>query len=295
MKPEHSFVAERAVAAHCEELLASRRPEVDPADLLAQFAPKLVDPLARALSRLGAIKPRVTIAAPRPASLEEIAASVGEPRMCWALKAGAKASQPVLAFVDAETVFGLLDRAFGGKGEAPDPMPDAFPLSAELFLARIEPVLVETLANALEIAEVQVAARHADPARASGLAKDTAMLLLDVTAELEDEGELSFAFALTPETVAALLDAPAPSPSDSGPTGAPATCEAVCMDAPLPLRATLVNMRMGVSRLSALKPGDVLPVSIARNVPLSVRGRVIAHGTVGEVDERVALQITQAF
>jgi flagellar motor switch protein FliM len=39
----------------------------------------------------------------------------------------------------------------------------------------------------------------------------------------------------------------------------------------------------------------VLPVSVARAVPLRVGETTIAHGSVGAVDERVAVQITQAF
>ena len=35
--------------------------------------------------------------------------------------------------------------------------------------------------------------------------------------------------------------------------------------------------------------------SVARAVPLRVGGHTIAHGTVGTVDDRVAIQITNAF
>jgi flagellar motor switch protein FliM len=34
---------------------------------------------------------------------------------------------------------------------------------------------------------------------------------------------------------------------------------------------------------------------VARNVPLRIGTRTIAHGTIGALDERVAVQITQAF
>jgi len=52
---------------------------------------------------------------------------------------------------------------------------------------------------------------------------------------------------------------------------------------------------MPFSAISALRPGQVLPVSVARSIPLSVGGRTVAHGVVGAVDDRVAIQITQAF
>ena len=45
--------------------------------------------------------------------------------------------------------------------------------------------------------------------------------------------------------------------------------------------------------VAALAPGDVLPIMVARSVPLQIGDAVIARGTVGEVDKQVALQITQ--
>lgn len=54
-------------------------------------------------------------------------------------------------------------------------------------------------------------------------------------------------------------------------------------------------MRVPLARIAALRPGQVLPVSVARQVPLSIGGEIVAQGTLGEVDDRVALQIIQAF
>jgi len=59
--------------------------------------------------------------------------------------------------------------------------------------------------------------------------------------------------------------------------------------------AVLVDMSLPFSRLSALRPGDVLLVTVARSIPLKVDGRTIATGTVGEVEDRVAVQLQHAF
>jgi len=52
------------------------------------------------------------------------------------------------------------------------------------------------------------------------------------------------------------------------------------------------------SLIASLKVGQILPVSVARSVPLIMgehdTGQIIAHGTIGAVDEHVAIQITQA-
>ena len=66
-------------------------------------------------------------------------------------------------------------------------------------------------------------------------------------------------------------------------------------DLPLAVSAVLVDMSIPFSTLSALQPGQILPVAVARSIPLKVGGKTIAHGTIGAMDDRVAVQITQAF
>jgi flagellar motor switch protein FliM len=66
-------------------------------------------------------------------------------------------------------------------------------------------------------------------------------------------------------------------------------------DLPLGLSAVLVDMRIPFSVIANLKPGMILPVAVARQVPLRVGEATVAHGTVGTMDDRVAVQISQAF
>ena len=66
-------------------------------------------------------------------------------------------------------------------------------------------------------------------------------------------------------------------------------------DVDLPLRAVLVDVPMSVSRLASLEPGAVIPVAVNRNVPLLTGNLTIALGCVGELDDRVALELTQSF
>ena len=54
-------------------------------------------------------------------------------------------------------------------------------------------------------------------------------------------------------------------------------------------------MALPVSAIAALVPGQILPVTVARNVPLWIGETQIAHGTIGALDERIAVQITHAF
>lgn len=62
---------------------------------------------------------------------------------------------------------------------------------------------------------------------------------------------------------------------------------------PLPLTATLVEMQVPLSLLATIEPGVVLPVAVARAVPLSIGETVLARGTVGTQDDRVAIKLSQ--
>jgi flagellar motor switch protein FliM len=64
---------------------------------------------------------------------------------------------------------------------------------------------------------------------------------------------------------------------------------------PVEVCAVIVDMQVPFSAIAALAPGDILPVQVARAVPLRVGDAIFAHGTIGAVDERVAVQITRAF
>ncbi|MBA3055783.1 MAG: FliM/FliN family flagellar motor switch protein [Sphingomonadales bacterium] len=69
----------------------------------------------------------------------------------------------------------------------------------------------------------------------------------------------------------------------------------IVMGAPLYLAGVLVDMRRAMAVLAAIEPGTVLPVAVARAVPLLLGGLAVASGTVGAADDRIAIQITTAF
>ena len=56
-------------------------------------------------------------------------------------------------------------------------------------------------------------------------------------------------------------------------------------------RSVLACPTMQLADLLTLAPGDVIPISMPTMVPLIVENRVVAHGTVGDQDGRVALKI----
>ncbi len=59
----------------------------------------------------------------------------------------------------------------------------------------------------------------------------------------------------------------------------------------LPVKTVLARPDLKMSELIALKPGDVIPINIARHLPLIVGDRVYAHGSIGEQDGCAAFMI----
>jgi flagellar motor switch protein FliM len=59
----------------------------------------------------------------------------------------------------------------------------------------------------------------------------------------------------------------------------------------LPVRSVLARPELSVAQVMALRPGDVIPITIEPKVPLIVANRRLASGTIGEREGRAALMI----
>lgn len=296
MRPERALVAQRALAQHCEELI---RPAPDAGELLPCFGragDRLARALCAALTPLLGEPPLVRCEPPRETQAEGFMLGIGV-LAANSLLTGPGSTRLCLS-VEADGVLRLVDRAFGGRGEAPDPLPEAFPLSAELMIGRIEALCTAALAQALDLGPAAFGplARAGSMAELEPFAAATrlAALALDVTEANGSTWAVQIALPLA--ALPALLgEAPAPPATarQGGRFRHPA--DEPFGDVPLTLSAVLVDMRIGMAALSALRPGDVLPVAVARSVPLQAGGRTIAHGQVGAMDDRVALQLIQTF
>ena len=284
-------------ARHCAELLGAGPSIGEMVRPLAKLGEKLARTLPAGLGRLtGGDAPVVRIGIPAEGNLDSIA---GEDMALAAhsLMGLGPRRLPLLATFEAAPVFRLLDRAFGGRGMVPDPLPTAFPLSAELLLARIEDAIAAALSAGLggdETHRVSPLRRDTDLSQLAPFA--AAEPLLQIVLEIEEAGaqawSLALAFPLS--TLAAALVVPRRQRRVAARTARPAPGDEPFASMPLEVTAVLVDMNLPFSRLSALRPGDVLPVTVARSVPLRVDGRTIATGTVGEVEDRVAVQLQHA-
>jgi flagellar motor switch protein FliM len=299
MKPERSFVAARALAQHCHELLRVGLSPDESLAMLEQAGHALAKALAPMLAPLlGGEAPVVCAAAPQPGGADALAAQVAPLAANSLLACGAQASSMLIS-IEAEAVFWLVDRAFGGKGQLRGKLPGAFPLSAELMIVRLETLVIAALGVAFGLtwpAAIRPLRRDGSLAALVPFSADAPLAIqhLTITEPSGSTWTLSLAIPLvalgelgdrTTQLAPKLQQDRAPANPAEDPYGA----------MPLTVRAVLVDMAMPVSVLSQLAPGQVLPVTIARNVPLRVGGTTIAHGTIGALDERVAVQITQSF
>ena len=146
MRPEHNFIAERALAQHCPELLRAEPSPGEALAMLEQAGQRLAKALGPLLAPiLGGETPQVRAEASQQGGPDALAMHVAPLAANSLLAAGAQAV-PMLVSIEAEAVVRLVDRAFGGKGELRGGLPEAFPLSAELMIVRLETLALPRLA-----------------------------------------------------------------------------------------------------------------------------------------------------
>lgn len=302
MKQERTITAERPLAQHCAELVRTAPGQAELATRLDAALGRLARALVPALAPLTggkglAVKPRVA----RATTAGELALLIPGLAASSLLALGEEAL-PLLVSLDAAAVLRMIDRTFGGRGTVPEPLPAEFPGSADLLIGRLESLLIAALAGALGLPEGTPLA----PLRRAGLIDELAPFPGEdslVVAEIEVAEAAGdswlITLALPPETLTLLFAGTPPVPQagsrrPADPLGLPFA------DLPLELTAVLVDMRMSMRTLAALRPGTVLPVAVARQVPLRIGDPAsppvtLATGTVGAAEDRVALQITSAF
>lgn len=299
MKPERAFIAERALAQHCPELLRAAPPASELLPLLGHAAARLARALGAALAPLlGHEAPEVAADAPRECTGEELSSEIAALAANSLLAAGGK-SAPLLLSVEAGAVLRLVDRAFGGRGEAPARLPEEFPLSAELMIARLETLAIAAIAEAFALGwpgAVRPLRRSGSLAALAPFPGAPPLALQRFTITEPSGASWTLTLAVPIDLLPTLLGNSArPDPADKPPRAPANPADDPYGALPLGLHAVLVDMAMPVSAIAALVPGQLLPVNVARSVPLRIGETTIAHGTIGALDERIAVQITHAF
>lgn len=293
MKPERAFIAERAIARHDPALL---RPGPSAAELLPALA-RMSERLAKAVRGalgplLGGAEPQINTMKPMETDFADFCSEVPRLAANCLMQVGAS---PFMVSIEGESVLRLVDRAFGGPGDTPASLPKEFPLSAELMIGRIEQVVATALTVALggNGGVIRSVRRDASLAQLQAMPDATkiASLLLNVVEQGRMPWAISIAFPL--DTLGAMFAHGDTRRPARGPRGPASPTDAPFADVPVELAAVLVDMKLPLAAVSALRVGQVLPVPIARNVPVKIGGKTYACGTVGALEDRVAIQITQ--
>lgn len=294
MKPERPIRAAGFAANHCDALFRQR---AEPADLLPEFG-RLGERLARQLGPAlasfgGGTTPEVRMAGVERQSGAELGEAIGTLAANCLLAIGGGRTRLLLS-IDGGALLAQLDRAFGGTGEIGAKLPAALPLSADLLAQRVEHGFADLLAEAIAPVEaLAVLERSNSYATLAPFKKNEALVAL--TFEVFEAGarSLTLRLAARADSLSAILpstDTRRRAPSrNAGPLDAPFA------DIALSLEAVLTEMRVPLSRVATFAPGQTIPIPVARAVPLRVGGTIVARGTVGELDDRVALQITNAI
>lgn len=201
--------------------------------------------------------------------------------------------------IDAALISMLVDRFYGGHGARPAQTRREFTPTENRLLARLADQFVAALAECwAEIAAIDpvLLGRETNVGQAEIMAGEAQVVVQGFNVNL-GEKDVRLIEIVYPKAGFAGLDA-------AGDHGASHQAEllppdpvwqaglaARLDDVRLPARTVLARPNLKMSELVALQPGDVIPIQIARHLPLLIGERIFAHGTVGEQDGSVAFMI----
>lgn len=300
MRMSHAFATARTAAVHCPELVARGPRPAESAALLAAWrrdlALMLADDLSGLLSgdRLG-----VTIAEPEPLTGAQALERIGPVAANSLLRVGVTGETALLSF-DFSTALALTDRSFGGDGRIGGIMPEALPRSAALMVEEAAGVIAAAITRASQgdtpsssACNGEVIVRSESASRLKPFAPEADVLLLEIAIANRQGCQWRANLTLTAERMNRLLPGNGRSPRPSGPRASGSGFAAPFAELPLPLHVVLAEFDLSLSRLQALAPGDTIPLAMGRQVPLMAGETVVAHGSIGTAEDRMAIRLTR--
>ncbi|WP_432768797.1 MAG: hypothetical protein HEQ22_15755 [Sphingopyxis sp.] len=202
---------------------------------------------------------------------------------------------PVLLAASRPLILQLVDIFYGGKGQLAaerEELTDA----EDRFAARLGRDMGLQLAAAwaekLPI-EPALDCVTANPAKLAAVRADDEMLVQRFTLRgAPFEGRtISCAYPLAAlRGIAGAEPLPHTQDSAADPVWAAALGKAL-RDVRLPVRSVLARPEISLIKLLSLEVGDIIPLTIPRNVPVTVSGRNFASGSIGEANGNAAIMI----
>lgn len=304
MRMAHDFAAARAAAQHCPELTGhgearGPRPE-ERAELLTAWRRDLARALADDLSPLlSDDRLAVTIDEPDPLTGAEALERIGTLAANSLLRVGAgggAGGETALLSFDFATALALTERSFGGEGRMADNAPETLPRSAALMVEEAATMIAQTMTRASYAdARGEVMIRSENAARLKPFAPDAACLMFTLVIANQQGCTWRASLVVTAERMDRLLPGAARTPrprprADRRPANGTA---APFANVPLSLHAVLAEFDLSLARLQTLSPGDSIPLTMGRQVPLMVGEQVLAYGSIGTADDRMAIRLTR--
>lgn len=292
-----TFANARPVAEHCAELTwRGPRPE-ERAEHLSSWCRDLGQVLAQELGQLfSGGKLQVTVAEPEMMAGKAVFERIGAVAVNSLLRCG-EGDQTILLSFDLATAVALTDYSFGGDGAMPEEAPTQLPRSAAMLIEQCASMIAQVIAmtnGSAERATGDVLVRSESATRLKPFSAATEVAFFDVTLSTGSERQWSAILAVASDRLDGLLPGmaagrpakPRPSAPSDGTRGPFAAM-------PLPLEAVVSEFDLSLTRLQQLSPGDEIPLTIARELPLRVGEQVFAHGTLGTIENRMALRVTR--
>ncbi|MCW2404251.1 flagellar motor switch protein FliM [Sphingobium sp. B1D7B] len=204
---------------------------------------------------------------------------------------------PVVLRIDAPLVSLLVDRFYGGKGDRASSDKREFTPTETRLGARLADGIIAALVECwAEIAPLEPALinRETNPAHAQLMPGETAIVVQGFEVDMGDHRPRIIEFIYPKAGFGGLEIVGSPKAGDEARPADPVWRTRLATrldDVRFPVRTVLARPNLKMAELMSLKPGDVIPIHIARQLPLLVGDRVFAQGTVGEQDGSAAFMI----
>lgn len=311
MRMSHEFAAARTAAQHCSELTEhglGRGPRPEERDaMMAAWRRDLARVLADDLSPLlSGDRLDVTISEPEALSGADALRRIGEVAANSLLRCGLSAETALLSF-DFAAAVALTDRSFGGDGKQTGSVPEQLPRSAALMVDEAAAMIAQAITrvsfgeapppagSAMRGANAAgVIIRSESAARLKAFDLAAPCMMVTITIANRQGSEWRASLALAPERLDRLLPGAGRTarvrPADRTPATGMAAPFATM---PLSLHVVLAEFDLSLARLQTLAPGDQIPLAMGRQVPLMVGERVLAHGSIGTTEDRMAIRLTR--
>lgn len=265
----------------------------------------LVSGIAEDLAIQLNLKPEVRLAAFEVVPAPEVLLSMGSPCAAFLFRVGDGGPSIGLLDLSRSLAFGLLDRALGGEGETGGPDRALSPLEQSLLrglidrlLSRLRDAWKEHAPVGAEVVGFESNAAQCD---LGGPESRVFVSVFDVEAP-PLAGRLTIALPMARLGLLASGAATA-APASAGPTpsalqGARRSLSTTTLaHARVTLAARLPQVMVPSRSLSQLREGSILQTDHTVETPVEVylNGRLVYHASLGQIQRRLGLRITQAI